>query len=215
MTDIRILFEKTGQARYLSHLDTSRCFQRAMRRAGIPAWYTEGFHPHLYLSFPFPLALGYEGLSEPVDIRIISDIDSGKIVEQFNAALPEGFRAFSAAPPVYDPARITSAEYDIVFRYGDPSKILEEAGALLSSESLPCEKKTKKGISVVDIRPHIKLLHECTGEGYAKITLMTAAGISFNINPSMFFSMVAERTGPAGISVVRKKIICDDGSLFI
>ena len=56
--DLRLFYTKTGSAKYISHLDVMRAFQRAFRRSKIPVWYTEGFHPHLYLTFALPLSLG-------------------------------------------------------------------------------------------------------------------------------------------------------------
>ncbi len=69
MKSVRIWFEKRGLAIYTSHLDMNRCLTRAVRRANIPLWYTEGFNPHPYITFLLPLPLGQEGRREPLDIR--------------------------------------------------------------------------------------------------------------------------------------------------
>ena len=53
MREIRIRFSKTGQAKYISHLDINRVFSRAFLRTGLNLWYTEGFNPHPYMSFHF------------------------------------------------------------------------------------------------------------------------------------------------------------------
>ena len=50
--DYRLTFAKKGRARYISHLDLMRAMQRAIKRAGVPIWYTQGFNPHSYLMFP-------------------------------------------------------------------------------------------------------------------------------------------------------------------
>ena len=68
MKPVRILLKKTGLAIYISHLDMNRCLSRAVIRAKIPLWYTEGFNPKPYLNFLCPLALGQEGLAEPLDL---------------------------------------------------------------------------------------------------------------------------------------------------
>ncbi|WP_369677352.1 TIGR03936 family radical SAM-associated protein, partial [Ruminococcus sp. CAG:330] len=44
---VRVRFAKLGRAKYISHLDLIRCFQRAVCRAGLPAAYSAGFHPHM------------------------------------------------------------------------------------------------------------------------------------------------------------------------
>ena len=58
MVDVRLWFQKCGDARYISHLDLSRCMQRALKRSGLPIWYTEGFNPHAYVTFALPLSMG-------------------------------------------------------------------------------------------------------------------------------------------------------------
>ena len=69
--DVRVWFSKTGTARYISHLDLNRCMSRAFHKAKLPLWYTEGFNPHVFLTFAAPLSLGFEGRHESMDIRLI------------------------------------------------------------------------------------------------------------------------------------------------
>ena len=52
---VRLFFSKKGRAVYISHLDLLRTMQRALKRAGIPVWYSEGFNPRIYLNFPLAL----------------------------------------------------------------------------------------------------------------------------------------------------------------
>ena len=59
---VRIRFEKTGEAAYISLLDLQRVFHRILKRSGLPVYYTQGFNPHIYLSFACPLSLGQESL---------------------------------------------------------------------------------------------------------------------------------------------------------
>ena len=62
MTTVRIWFTKTGEASYISLLDLQRVMQRALKRSGLPVWYTLGFNPHIYMTFACPLPLGQESL---------------------------------------------------------------------------------------------------------------------------------------------------------
>ena len=73
--DVRMSFQKTGMAKFISHLDTVRCITRAMKRACVPIWFTEGFNPHAFLTFAMPLSLGFESLCETVDFRLMEEID--------------------------------------------------------------------------------------------------------------------------------------------
>jgi radical SAM family uncharacterized protein/radical SAM-linked protein len=64
----RIAFSKTGDARLLSHRNTMDVLERAIRAAGLPARYTEGFNPHMKLSMGPALALGLESRHEVFDV---------------------------------------------------------------------------------------------------------------------------------------------------
>ena len=69
MITVRARFSKTGEASYISLLDLQRVFQRALKRSGIPVWYTQGFNPHIYMTFSAPLPLGQESVAECVDFK--------------------------------------------------------------------------------------------------------------------------------------------------
>ena len=62
MNTVRIWFTKTGEASYISLLDLQRVMGRALKRSGLPVWYTLGFNPHIYMTFTCPLSLGQESL---------------------------------------------------------------------------------------------------------------------------------------------------------
>ena len=93
---VRIRFSKTGRAKYISHLDLNRAMIRALRRAEIPLWYTEGFNRHPYVTFAAPLSLGYEGLRECMDFRLEEDMPMEELVSRLNAVMPEGLTVLEA-----------------------------------------------------------------------------------------------------------------------
>ena len=66
----RALFEKVGNARYISHLDLMRVFQRAFKRAGLPLTHTQGFNPRPSVSIALPLSLGVESRCELLDFEL-------------------------------------------------------------------------------------------------------------------------------------------------
>ena len=84
----RALFEKTGNARYISHLDLMRVFQRAFKRAGLPLTHTQGFNPRASVSIALPLSLGVESRCELLDFDLEHPV--GEIREKLNAALIDG-----------------------------------------------------------------------------------------------------------------------------
>ena len=64
-----IRFGKQPRLRFISHLDLQRFFQRALNRTGLPVKYTQGFNPHIYMTFAAPLALGQESVAESLDFK--------------------------------------------------------------------------------------------------------------------------------------------------
>lgn len=147
MEPMRVFYQKTDTAKYISHLDINRCFQRAMRRAGIPLWYTEGFNPHAYLTFPLPLALGYESICECVDFRLLEPMAPNEIVDRLNGVLPMGLRAYAAAKPVHKAADIASAAYEVRLALPNTSapKAVQILEAFFAQPEIIAMKRTKKG----------------------------------------------------------------------
>lgn len=86
---VRMRFAKTGRARYISHLDLIRCFQRAVCRAKLPAAYSEGFHPHMQTSFATTLPLGFLSTAEQMDLELTEELPCDAVMERLNAVLPE------------------------------------------------------------------------------------------------------------------------------
>ena len=101
MDKLRLLFEKTGRAAYISHLDLMRTMQRAFLRAGLPLKYSEGFNPHAQISMLLPLSLGHESLCELMDFRVGADCELDAMAGRLTTALPEGIRVLR----VYEPER--------------------------------------------------------------------------------------------------------------
>lgn len=202
----RVFFSKTGRAKYISHLDLNRVMQRAIKRANLPVWYTEGYSPHMYVQFMLPLSLGQEGVREAMDFRLLEDVDHGEVSARLNEALPLDIRAVETAAPVLKNTDITTAEYEITADI-DREKFLKFA----QSEKIIVEKKTKKGTSEVDLKPLITELS--VGES---ITLRLPAGNDFNINPALLLEAYRAATGEElpRIRIVRTKILCADGSEF-
>ena len=78
MNTVRIWFSKRGEASYISLLDLQRVMGRAIKRSGVPAWYTQGFNPHIYLTFACPLPLGQESLKAKQQ-HLLHSVHSRKI----------------------------------------------------------------------------------------------------------------------------------------
>ena len=111
MREVRLRFSKTGRLKYISHLDINRAMSRALKRAGIPLWYTEGFNPHPYMSFSLPLSLGVESLCESVDLRITGEITNKEIKDRLNSVLPEDLKIVDVYDDFRDNSEIVYSDY--------------------------------------------------------------------------------------------------------
>ena len=85
----RVTFEKTGDARFLSHRNTMDVLERAIRAAALPARYSEGFNPHMKLSMGPALPLGLESRHEVFDVEGVAAFgpDAARVI---NEKLPAG-----------------------------------------------------------------------------------------------------------------------------
>ena len=93
---IEAAFSKTGDMRFISHLDLMRLFQRALRRANLPVAMTQGFSPHLKISIKRALKLGVESTDETLTVQSSGSIDGAIFTELLNSNLPEGIRIINA-----------------------------------------------------------------------------------------------------------------------
>ena len=202
----RVFFSKTDRAKYISHLDLYRVFQRAIVKSKLPVWYTKGFNPRLYIQFMLPLSLGQEGLREAADFRLTEDVPPEEVTERLNAALPLDLRITETSVPVMKNTDIAEAEYEI-----EAELDREKFARFAESEHIFVEKKTKKGVAEIDLKPHVKNLE--IGD---KIRVRLPAGNEFNINPALLFEAFERQTGEKikRIKITRTEIYAQNGEIF-
>lgn len=161
MKNVRIWFIKEFECKYISHLDLNRCMLRAVRRAELPIWYTEGFNPHPFVTFPLPISLGIDAKRECMDIRIVDDsYVINQIPERMNKYLPSGIQVFSATYPELDPKYICFAKYSATVSSDGITdlELKEKIQALCELDSVIIQKKSKAGMKDIDVLPYIKAM---------------------------------------------------------
>ena len=181
----RLLFEKTGNAIWISHLDLMRLFQRSFKRAGLPLTHTQGYNPRPSVSIALPLSVGVESRCELLEYELEGEEKPShkEIVDRLNAALVEGVRVIHS----YDNcAKIKNLAYldvtvDLEYDNGIPAGAEEAVDRLFSQKEIIVQKKGKNGVSNQDIAPMIKKLdvHRVDGN-----TLRLSARICCQ-NPSL------------------------------
>lgn len=90
MIKYRMEITKGEQVRYISHLDYASLMQRAVRRAHLPAAYSEGFNPHMKISFASALSVGITSSCEYMDLELKKDMCQPEVFDRLRAALPPG-----------------------------------------------------------------------------------------------------------------------------
>ena len=180
----RLLFEKTGKAVYISHLDTMALFPRVFLRAGLHVKFTQGMSPHAYVSIALPLSVGMHSGCEILDFTLEEEnVSLESLPERLNPFFPAGIRVLSAydSPRKIKDLRYLQAEVTLEYDGGVPAGAVERIGALFRQENLFVEKKTKKGMAETDIHPMIETL----SVGQTSDRELVLSGLICAQNPSL------------------------------
>ena len=223
MRCVRIRFTKTGRMIYVSHLDVNRLMARAVRRAELPMWYTEGFNPHPYIAFALPLSLGQSSECEYMDIRIESDMTNDEVKEKLSAVMPEGVRILDAFDPVHAINEICAAEYEVklIFKNEDEAKTFcEKSEEILNGAELLAEKRGKQGRRKVV--KQVNLIEQIFGktleysENTVIMNITVAAGSSVNLNPALLAETLEKQAEIFSElqQIERKNLLIADGKSF-
>ncbi|MCM1114390.1 MAG: TIGR03936 family radical SAM-associated protein [Clostridium sp.] len=194
MREVRLRFSKAGNLKYISHLDINRAMGRALKRAQIPLWYTEGFNPHPYMSFSLPLSLGVESFCESVDIRLIEDISNDEIKRRMNLVLPDNLKILDVYDDFRDNSEIVYSNYVYKFQFDDNETALEKIKAVLDNDEILALKKGKQGrkrvLKETDIKAFIDKYNISVREDVIVLNIRLFAGPEKNLNPSLLFDTI-------------------------
>jgi radical SAM-linked protein len=214
---LRAVFEKKGRAKYISHLDLNRCMLRVFRRSKLPIWYTEGFNPHPYISFALALSLGFESSCEIFDFNLNEEMDYNTVRDRLNEVMPEGMRVVSVGEQKKKITEITKAEYEITLTGDEPSGIIADMNSLMQQDEIIIEKKTKKGMKNVDIKPYIEITGIACPDNLLKITVRLPAGTQTNYNPTLILDALKNsyNTSFEVKNICRTGILCENDEKFL
>ena len=157
----RALFEKTGEAIYISHLDLMRLFQRAFKRAGLPLTHTQGYNPRPSVSIAMPLSLGVASRCELLDFDLEGEkISNEEIAARLNDALVSGVKVLRVYDEMTKVKHLAFLDCVLTLEYdaGIPEQGAEKIAALFRMPELILEKKSKNGVTEQNIIPMIRSL---------------------------------------------------------
>lgn len=194
MKNIRIWFKKTDTAKYISHLDLSRCMARAIHKAKLPFCYTEGFNPHVFLTITMPISLGYSGLKESMDVKLLDEsVSYPEIIEKLNAGLPKDIHVFDVTEPVMKAGEVAFSEYYLEIETDEEEALKKEFEDLLSQESILVDKRTKKGTRQVDIKSDFQNIKFDLRKGALCFTVTLPSSNTGSINPKLLMDAYQEK----------------------
>jgi len=155
---LRLLYSKTGKAKYISHLDLMAVMRRALTRAGISLKYSEGFNPHPYMSVALPLSVGYESVCELMDFKTSQEALPENLPGMLSDKLPEGLKILEAYAPErkFDEIAWVKVSGLMYYDTGAAPGTAELLVERFAEGSIVIQKKTKRGISDIDIAPFIR-----------------------------------------------------------
>jgi radical SAM-linked protein len=154
---LRLRYAKRGPLRFTSHRDVARAFERALRRAGVPMAFSQGFSPHPKISWVGASPTGVASEAEYVEIQVVERVDPIALVPGLDAALPTGLDVLEAVPAGAGSLteRIEASRWRIELP-GVPAETLRAAaGRLLDAETVEVERLTKQGMRLIDVRPAV------------------------------------------------------------
>lgn len=222
MHTIRVWFSKQAEASYISHLDLQRVMGRALRKARLPVWYSQGYHPHIYLTFALPLPLGQESICEIMDYRTEeTPPDLDRIYYQLKEAVPRGLDVFRVSLAKEKTGEIGYARYLIRFPNEIADKAAEAVAHFNTADSaivLKTGKKNgRKGVQKqLELKEFIKEpLSLKPMDKDAVLDIMLAAG-TITLNPSLLLQYFHETTNLdiAGAAILRTQILNKNKEIF-
>lgn len=220
----RVSFTKNGSARFISHLDMIRTFERSLRRAGLPVALSQGFNPHAKISFGFPLPVGVTGLEEYMDVELAEDISAGMIAVNLSNCLPLGFKIKGVCILKDNVAslmaQIESSVYLAIFddyKSEDIKTLGKHLEEFMVMPEILVKRQKKNGTSsLFDIRPGILALNVYdNANSKLAVQMELMSNSSINVRPREVLQALWEQYGVLGqdcrSEIIRSKVMFKEG----
>ena len=192
---VRIKFSKQEPMQYIGHLDTMRYFQKVLRRAELPVAFSEGFSPHILMSFASPLGVGKTSTGEYFDLDLREPVSCREIAVRMKEHLSDGF-AVTAVSEIEESKRsngmrvIAAASYRVRISPEIPASE-ELICQFLEQDQIRILRKTKHKEEVTDIRPWIYDFRREEGA----FSMLLSAGSIQNLKPEPVIAAYAAIQG--------------------
>ena len=168
---LRVRYAKRGRARFTSHRDFGRAFERALRRAAVPMAYTSGFSPHPRISYPNASPTGAASEAEYLEIGLAAGCDPDKVRSALDAALPPGLDVVevAVARPGVLAEELTGSRWQLDLGGLSTATLQTARDAFLAKDVVLVQRMTKNGMREFDARAAVVALQ--VGDGRLTVTL--------------------------------------------
>lgn len=175
MQRLRVQYAKRGRARFASHRDFGRAFERALRRAGVPMAFSSGFSPHPRISYANASPTGAATEAEYLELGLAAVLEPDQVRDALNAAMPDGLvivRVVEAGPGALAD-RLTASRWEITLPGVDPGELAAAVEDLLAADQVEVERMTKTGLRRFDARAAVLALTAT----HDRLDLVSAIGV--------------------------------------
>ena len=221
MKKLRLALHKGEELRFLSHLDFAQAVERMIRRAEIKMAYSEGFNPHMKISFSSALALGVTAEAEYIDMDILEEDTLESIMERLNRVAPHGLEVLGGkVMPEKVKKMMAICNYAIYEVTGPVTDVDVDWNVLLKSfndaTEISYEKVTPKKTRIIDVKEFVKEPIVATVKD-GMVTLTMGIGIypQGTIKPSEVWNLGRQQFNwpiTSGYEINRKAIMVENES---
>lgn len=207
---VRVTYAKSGNLRFIGHLDTQRMFERALRRTKLPLRYTQGFNKHLRINLASALPLGFTGSQEVLDFWMDEEIDPTLIMQRLVKSLPSEIVVKNVAlventlPSLQ--GSLLASDYEVVFSQ-EQSQMDPEGRflGLMSQDRITITRRDKS----IDIKPMIlSYAFSSLEDGKTKLHLRMSSSPTANARPDDLLASLG--LDPAECAVRRTKLVFEE-----
>lgn len=152
---IRLRYAKRGPLRFTSHRDFARAFERAVRRAGVPVAYSQGFTPHPRISYVGASPTGVASEAEYLELGLQTVVDPERLRVALDRALSPGLDVLTAVEAGPGPGladRIDASHWRIELDGVSPEAARSAVATFLAADEVLVERMTKQGRRRFDCR---------------------------------------------------------------
>lgn len=157
---LRLALHKGEELRFLSHLDYASAVERMIRRSSIKMAYSEGFNPHMKISFSSALALGITASREYVDMDVMEEGSLEELMGRLSAAAPKGLEVLDGR---FMPDKVKKmmaicnyAVYEVTGPVTDTVDWESVLRTFNEAEEVLYEKVTPKKTRTIDVKHFVK-----------------------------------------------------------